>query len=384
MRVLLAHNRYRTEGGEERHVDLLEDWLRRAGIEVGRLDVTSPQSASLSTRVRLGLTLAYRSKGAAATREAMTRFRPDVVHFHNFLPLLTSAAFREAQRYGAAVVLTLHNYRFACPAGTLLRNGEIHEDCIEGSSLLCGIRNSRGSLSESIAYGIGIEAQRRLRLLHRWVDAYVAPSRFLASMLNRAGYPPDRIHTIYHGTPIDTARSNGGDFILYTGRLSEEKGVRTLLSALQRIPDARFVLAGDGPLATEVREQERPGLEYRGYVNTASLAELRRKARFTVVPSECFEVQPFAVLESMAAGKAVVASRLGGLEEIIEDGRNGVFVPPGDPQALADTIGALWTDPTRAAAMGDQALSYAEEHFSLPDQTGRVVELYEELLAERG
>lgn len=110
------------------------------------------------------------------------------MHFHNIFPLLTPAAMREARRHGARVVLTIHNYRFACPAGTLLRNGHIHEDCIEGSSLLCGLKNSRGVWSESVAYGIALEVQRRLRLFHRWVDAFLAPSKFVAVLIVRAGY----------------------------------------------------------------------------------------------------------------------------------------------------------------------------------------------------
>src|SRR5581483_9713368 len=98
---------------------------------------------------RVGVTLTYRPAGARLLREVLVRETPDLVHFHNAFPLLTPAAVREAHRYGAGVVLTIHNYRFACPAGTLLRNGRIHDDCIEGSSLLCGLRNSRGVWTES-------------------------------------------------------------------------------------------------------------------------------------------------------------------------------------------------------------------------------------------
>ena len=142
------------------------------------------------------------------------------MHFHNVFPLLTPAAMRAAHGHGSRVVQTIHNYRFACPSGTLLRDGQIHDDCVEGSSLLCSLRNARGVWSEGIAYGIALEAQRRLRLPHRWVDAYVAPSNFVAAMLARAGYPPERIHTIHHGTPIARTSSPIGDFGLYAGRLS--------------------------------------------------------------------------------------------------------------------------------------------------------------------
>jgi glycosyltransferase involved in cell wall biosynthesis len=348
---------------------------------VRRFEVASPDDASLLERVRLGLTLTYRPAGARLLRDVLVRETPDIVHFHNVFPLLTPAAMREARRHGARVVMTTHNYRFACPAGTLLRNGRIHEDCIEGSSLLCGLRNARGVWSESIAYGIALEAQRRLRLPHRWVDAYVAPSNFVATMLARAGFPRDRIHTIYHGTPIADVVPPIGDFALYAGRLSSEKGVETLIAASKLAPHVPLVIAGDGPLAPLVRSATNGTVSYVGQVDPKKVAELRRDARFTIAPSRCFEVQPFGVLESMALGRPVVASRLGGLAEIVENGSNGVLVPPEDPAALAAAVDELWNDKTRAAEMGARAWEYARAHFSPVRQAARLAELYELLVA---
>ena len=383
MRVLLAHNRYRTSGGEERHVDLLAEWLPRVGVEVARLEVESPNDASPAERMRLGLTLAYRPEGAALVRQAIAREKPDVVHFHNLMPLLTTAALHEAHRQGCRVVLTCHNYRFACPAGTLLRQGKIHDDCIDGSSLLCGLRNPRDSWSESVAYGIALEAQRRLRLPHRWVDAYIAPSAFMASMLARAGYPRSRIHVIRHGTPLDDTFSPAGDFALYAGRLSAEKGIETLLAASRLAPRVPLVIAGDGPFAARTVAAANGAVSYIGRVDSEAVAELMRNARFTVAPSQCFEGQPFSVVESMAHGRAVIASRIGGLAEIIDDGSTGVLVPPEYPSALAAAMESLWDSKESATAIGERAWHYAREHFSPIAQAGCVSALYGRLVASR-
>jgi glycosyltransferase involved in cell wall biosynthesis len=380
VRILLVHNRYRTAGGEERHIDLLEEWLPGAGVEVIRFEVASPDDSSLVERVRLGLTLTYRPAGARLLRDVLVRERPDVVHFHNVFPLLTPAAMREARLHGARVVLTIHNYRFACPAGTLLRNGRIHEDCIEGSSLLCGLRNPRGIWSESLAYGIALELQRRLRLPHRWIDAYVAPSRFIAAMLARAGYPAARIHTIYHGTPVDDEPSRVGNFAFYAGRLSSEKGVETLLAASRLAKRVPVVIAGDGPLMPRVRAMAEGRTSYVGHVGSERVAQLRRAALFSVAPSECYEGQPYGVLESMAAARPVVASRLGGLAEIIDDGVSGLLIPPRDPPALAAAMETLWDDKARASEMGVRAWLFAREHFSPSEQARRLAELYEKLI----
>ena len=380
MRVLIVHNRYRQVGGEERHIDLLTASLPSAGIEVRRFDASSPGAPSCIERAKLGATLTYRRAGGRLLHRALRYHQPDVVHFHNVFPLLTPAAMRAAHDYGAPVILTVHNYRFACPSGTLLRRGAIHEDCIEGSSLLCGLRKSRGNWGESLAYGFAIEAQRRLRLLHRWVDAYIAPSEFIATMLARAGYPRDRIHTIHHGTPIELSPSSTGDYAFYGGRLSAEKGVRTLLAAARRRPDIPLVIAGDGPLAMDVRAAG-DNVSATGLVDSHRMGQLLRNARFTVAPSEWYEGLPFSVMESMAASKPVVASRLGGLAELVDEGVTGLLVTPRDPAALAEAMHVLWTDTRRSSQMGNAAWRYARENFSLEQQALQVVALYDRLLS---
>jgi glycosyltransferase involved in cell wall biosynthesis len=326
------------------------------------------------------LTLSYRPAGARVLQDVLAETTPDVVHFHNILPLLTPAAVRAAQRYGSRVVLTVHNYRFACPTGTLLRNGQIHEDCIEGSSLLCGLRNSRGSWGESVAYGVALEAQRRLRLLHRWVDAYVTPSAFVAMMLVRAGYPYSRIRTISHGTPIEAKVAPIGDVVLYAGRLSEEKGTETLLAASELVPHVPILIAGGGPLAHRVASTGET-VTYVGHVDSESVADLMRKSRFTLAPTRFFEGLPYSVIESMARGRCVVASRLGALAEVIDDTETGLLVPPGDPAALAAAIQELWEDPARAEQMGLRAWQQARERFSPLVQARKLVELYQHVLA---
>ncbi len=293
-------------------------------------------------------------------RDVLMRERPDVVHFHNVFPLLTPAAIAEAHRYGASVVLTVHNYRFACPAGTLLRNGQIHEDCIEGSSLLCGLRNSRGLWSESIAYGVALEIQRRLRFLHRWVDAYVAPSHFVATMLGRAGYPKNRIHTISHGTRVADTPSAVGDYALYAGRLISGEGnpnTRRSVAACTRRPIGH---RGCGAARQFRRCCSEGSISYRGHVNQTAAAELMRGALFTLMPSEWYEGQPYGALESMAVGTPLVASRLGALAEVTEDRVTGVLVPPGDPAALAAAMQEIWENKKPSRGDGTESMGIRE------------------------
>ena len=231
MRVLIAHNRYRERGGEDRHVDLLERGLLDAGIEVRRFEPTSARlESSRARRVRAGLLLTY-DPAAAGIDRVLGDWRPDIVHFHNLWPLLTPAALRHARRADARVVLTAHNCRFACPGGTcpahLSEPGTnvLANRCLAGSSLRCAVRNDpRGARGESLAYGFALELQRRLGMLRRWVDAVVAPSRYVASMLELSGVPASRIALIRNGVAVGELCAPGSEFALYAGRLDRHEG----------------------------------------------------------------------------------------------------------------------------------------------------------------
>jgi glycosyltransferase involved in cell wall biosynthesis len=334
---------------------------------------SSELDGSAAKRAAAALGLAYRP-GGGGIAPVIDDWRPDVVHFHNIWPLLTPAALRLARRRGAAVVLTAHNYRFACPGGTLLRNGVPHDDCIRGSSLACGLRNPRGGLAESVSYGLALELQRRLRMLERWVDAFIAPSAFMGRMLVESGLPEARVHVLSYGFPPAERSESAGSHVLFAGRLSEEKGVRTLLEAARIAEDVPVAIAGTGPLAGDVRSAR---VEYLGQLGRQELLAALARAAFSVVPSECYDNQPFAAVEAFSMGKPVVATSLGGLPEMVQDGVTGLLVPPHSPSDLAQAMRTLWYRRDLTLEFGERALRFARENFSLPTQVKKTIALYE-------
>lgn len=381
MRVLIAHNRYRRSGGEERAVELLATGLSSVGVDVARFEPRSPLQPSLPLRVSLAAGLAYRPAGGRATAARVTDFRADVVHFHNLFPLLTPAALRAAKRGGAAVVLTAHNCRLFCPSGMLVRGGSTHEDCITGSSLLCGLRGARQSRAESVAYGLALEIQRRLRLVERWVDAIITPSVFLQRTLVDAGFDASRIHVVPNGVPVPGDEPKAHDFALYAGRLSHEKGILTLLAASGHAPEVPIILAGDGPLTEQVGRAASPSVTTLGHLDPASLAALLRKAAFVVVPSEVPEIQPYSVLEAMADAKPVVLTAIGGLPELVTSGVEGIVVAPGEPQGLARALRLLWANKSVCAEMGDRARGRVVQQHTLEAHVAATLDVYERALA---
>jgi glycosyltransferase involved in cell wall biosynthesis len=373
MKVVLAHNRYRLAGGEERHVDLLANALSSSGIEVERFEKDSATIARrFLPKLKVATGLAYRPAVHREFSRWLDDNGADVVHFHNIWPLLTPAALRAAKTR-ARVALTVHNYRFACAAGTLLSRNRTHDVCIDRSSLACALRNPRGSWSESLAYGLALEVQRRASMLERWTDVLVTPSAFAAGVLIRAGISARRIEVVPHGTPEPTHAREGRDFALYVGRLSPEKGVETLLSAT-RLSGTPLVVVGEGELAERCSGID--GVRFLGPQTQTQLASLRARAAFAVVPSECFEVLSLAAIEALAAGLPVIATRTGGLPEVVDDGVTGLLVEAGDPGALACAMRCLMRDRDRVSEMGERAREVAARRFSLAEQTSRLIELY--------
>jgi glycosyltransferase involved in cell wall biosynthesis len=350
--ILLLHNRYRVPGGEERAVEDLA-WLIRT--ELGEeAEVLARDSAGLGRgRAALGLLRGglEPDEVAAAVRRTGAR----VVHAHNVQPSLGWRALAAAREAGARVVLHLHNYRLVCAVGTCFTRGQDCTRC-HGRNTVPGVRlNCRGgSRAEAAAYGAGLALwQRRLT---ESADAFVVPSAFALHRLESLGAPlggrAHAIPSVQRGF-ADRSRAGDGEYALYAGRLAEEKGVADAIAGC-RLAGVPLVVAGDGPQADALRAGAAPSVRFAGRVDSAELARLRAGAALALVPSRYEEILPLAALEAMAAGLPVVASRAGGLAELVPEA--GLH-PPGDVQAMAERIRALWRD----AAAGEAALAVARE-----------------------
>lgn len=383
MRVLVAHSRYREPGGEERSVELLVDGLQERGVDVRLFAPSSTELRTAVSRIAAGAGMVYRPSAARAVRARTAGWKPDVVHVHNLLPLLSPSVLREGKRMGAAVVLTAHNYRLVCPAGTLTRRGRVHDDCVRGFSFLCGIRGARPSFGESVLYGAVVELHRRLRLVDRWVDRYVSPSAYVRNVLADSGVvrsATERITIVPYGVPIPYRTADRRSHGLFAGRLSKEKGIGTLLEAAALVPDLPLVVAGDGPEGRAVDAAALPNVRRVGRLAQAELEDLRAGAAFTVVPSEWPENQPYASLESLAAGVPLVATTAGGLPEVATDA-DSLLVEPRDARALAEAMRRAWRSARSQRAWGEEARRVAVERFSLERHVSSILEVYESVAA---
>lgn len=382
LRILMCHNRYRPPaGGEDLSASAEVALLREAGAEVETYEVSN-EAIPDRPGVRYGVRTLWSTESYREVRRRLRAGRHRVLHVQNFFPLLSPAVFWAARQEGVAVVAALRNYRLACVNGLLYRDGRICEDCL-GRLPLPAVRHRcyRESLLASSAVAGMIISHRVLRTWQRAVDVFVTPSQFARRKLAQAGLDASRVlvkPNFVHPDP--GPRGGEGRFVVYAGRLSPEKGIRTLLDAWRALDGAvRLVVVGAGPLQSEIQRaaRELPGIEFRGQAEPSEVLRLMGEAALVVVPSVWYETFGRVVAEAFAVGTPVVASNIGPLAEMVEPGRNGALVPPGDPGALAATVRELLADPDSLATMREGARRTYEAYYT----AGRNLELLEAIYA---
>lgn len=372
MRVLLLHNRYRVEGGEERSVDLQMRALENAGIEHRLLERRSGDAG----RVEAAVSMLRGGNGGVAA--AVRELGADIVHAHNMQPLIGPRGLAAAREAGARVVLHLHNARLFCAIGVAARDGGPCFRCRGRNTVPGLVLNCRGSFPEAAVYAAGLAAHQPL--VFESVARFATPSRWAAGQLALLGVPAGRLDVLPHYLPASelaaASAAHQGRYALAAGRLSPEKGFDTAIDAAAQAAVPLWI-AGDGPaavgLAAQARERGAP-VQMLGRVPRAEMRGLLEGAAMLVLSSRCHEFSPFSVLEAMGAGVPVLATESGGVPELIGAER---CVPRGDATAMAARMRALWGDPGRRREEGEALLAHVRNHHSEERYLRDLLALYE-------
>lgn len=362
MRILVLHSRYLSGAvsGENRVVDDEVRLLREAGHDVETW-APSPRSGGASL-IRAGVSAIWSRNAIGEIRRRIHSARPDVIHVHNLFPELSPAVLRSSPSEGVAVVMTLHNYRSMCLPATFVRDGRPCEDCL-GRDAWPGVLHAcyRGSRMGSVAIAASLSIHRRIGSFDR-PALFLAVSEFVKRKHVEAGWRSERITVKTNFSWPSKQREGSGEYFLYVGRLSEEKGIAQLLDAWKHV-SAPLLIVGDGPQAEELHAMAPATAEFRGAVAPSQVAAFVRRARAVVVPSICYEGQPRGILEAYAAGVPVIASDIGGLPEIVVDGVSGSLVAPDSPDAWRQAIDRFLDD-AESERLGDGARRTWSERFT--------------------
>lgn len=404
MKILLVHNYYGSSApsGENRVFEAEKTLLEKHGHEVATYVRHSDEIRTGGAIRRIG----GKIKGALCTvgnpfaahevAKACRAFKPDIVHFHNTFPLISPLAIRAAHRSGAKVVMTLHNYRTVCAAGVPTRNGKVCTECFRRSahsaqgkkgnlSVWPAIRHRcyRGSLFATLPLALNIWLYHKSWA--KWVDRFIVLSEFQKKVMAECGLPEEKIAVKGNFVPAGRVggRVDKKEQILYVGRLSDEKGIGTLLRAWRMLAGQaretfppKLVLVGDGERRDECeRLSEGLPVEFAGQKPHEEVVRLMAESRAVVLPSECWETFGLTVVEGMRAGTPPVVSNLGALPDIVSSDCGEVF-EAGNAESLAAAIIRILSRPDYAEVC-KTVRREAEAKYSEEANYGRMMEIYE-------
>lgn len=390
MKILLCHNFYQQKGGEDVAVLALKALLEQRGHQVILFTADNREIERYTCLQKIGFfprTL-FSVRTYRDLRQIAAREKPDIAHVHNVFPLLSPSVYIALNQSGVPIVQTIHNYRFMCLNGLFLREGRICEHCKSGK-FFSGFRFKcyRDSHLLSGLYAIAIGYHRRWGTFKR-IDRFIALSAFSAEQLVESGVAvPSKISILEHFLPAplpEYRRNNFADpYVCYVGRLSHEKGIFTLLEALRRMQGLQLKILGTGPLSEEIksyiRDHQLNNIELLGFVNGDEKYRILHGALCCVVPSECYEHFPLAVLESAAVGIPIVASRIGGLPKIVSEGETGFLFTPGSSGELRDKLELLMVKSETALLMGQQARQLSETRYSADVHYEALINIYQQV-----
>lgn len=399
--LLAINNYYYPRGGAEvlflEHNRLFENigWQVAPFSMRHARNLPTPWSAYFPDEIEFGAEYGFAAKLIRAPRviyslQARTRMRelldavaPRIAHVHNIYHHLSPSVLPLLRERGIPIVMTLHDLKLACPAYTMMRGGEPCERCRGGKLYNVAVnRCIKGSLALSSLVMIEAYAHRALGLYSANVDRFVVPSRFLLGKFVEWGWPRERFVHIPNFVDLDRFKPSAaaGRRFVYCGRLDELKGVETLVRAAA-LAGQPVTLIGRGPLDARLRAlaaELDADVEFPGYLTKDALAAAIGKARAIVVPSECYENAPLALLEAYAARRPVIGSRIAGIPELVREGETGALYQSGNVEALADALTRFAQFPdARVASMGAAGRAWAERDFNAAIYLERQLDLYE-------
>jgi glycosyltransferase involved in cell wall biosynthesis len=362
MKILLSNKFHYPRGGDCIYNIELEKLLKQQGHEVAVFCMQHPENLasvyskyfpseaifSLSNKKGIVESL-LRPFGTQEVNKKFNAllddFQPDVVHLNNIHTQLSPLVAQIAHKRGIKVVWTLHDYKLLCPRYDCLRNDiQTCELCFTDKTQLLKNKCMKNSLLASIiAYGEAVKWNKEK--LQRYTDSFICPSQFMKDKMIQGGFNPSKMHTLCNFIDIEkTKRENyeKEEYYCFIGRLSHEKGVKTLIEAASQLR-YKLKIIGNGPLMDDLQQQATgKNIEFTGYKNWTKIKEIVGKARFSVIPSEWYENNPLSVLEALCLGTPVLGARIGGIPELIEVGKSGLLFESKNVEELKIKINALF------------------------------------------
>ncbi|HBE19602.1 MAG TPA: glycosyl transferase family 1 [Cyanobacteria bacterium UBA11149] len=387
MKILLLHNRYQIPGGEDVVAQAEKTLLEDNGHSVAWLEVNNDDITGIWSQIKTAANTIYSYSSKKQVSEIIASFHPDIVHIHNFFPLLSPAVYDACQEAGIPVVQTLHNYRLLCPNAEFFRDGGVCEDCLGKVIPLPGVIHScyRGNRAATAAVAAMLSFHRIRGTWRDRVNSYIALNEFAREKFIAGGLPPDKIVVKPNFLHPDPGVGTGtGGYGLFVGRISQEKGLDTLIAAWKHLGGKTpLKIVGDGPQAFRVAEvvKDLPGIELLGRLSQKEVLDLMKEALVLIFPSLWYEGFPMTIVEAYAVGVPVIASQIGSLSSLMDSYRTGIHFRPGDAEDLAAKVEWTLSHPAELSQMRRNARAEFEGKYTAKANYQKLIEIYQEMMA---
>lgn len=347
---------------------------------VSNVDFEEP--ASFKKNIKTSARILYSMEAKKKLEELLRQETPDIVHLHNIHHQISPSILYTLKKFKLPVVMTLHDYKMVCPIYTMILRGQVCERCRDKRYFHCTLhRCCKDSFSKSFLNTIEMYFHNSILKSYNLIDVFISPSQFLESKLREMGFRGNIIHLRNFVIPEEFNPSYKWEdkTILCFGRLSREKGIFTLLQAVEGLP-VLCKIFGDGPdkdtIQTYIKEKNLTNTFLCGFVDQEQLKKEVQKCMFVVLPSEWYENHPFSVIESFALGKPVVGAKIGGIPELIRDYKTGMTFEPGNAGDLRKKILYLLENSEKISNLGKTARNYIEQNLNPEKHYKELMKIY--------
>ena len=394
MKILAIHNFHRkgSASGDDQVYKSETAMLESHGNTVVRYSVCNDEfdNAGAFGKVLSTLGMMWSFKNYRAVKDIIAKEKPDVVHVHTFFPLLSPSILYAAKRSGCPVVATLHDTRFVCPCSTSLRGTQLCNECGDGHYLrMCKYGCFKNSRLQSLIVAFIFKYHRIRKSFYKQIDRYVCLNENQIKLLTDIGFDKNKIIKKYNFvpdsgvglTPVEL-KELPERYVVFYGRIGEEKGIRILMKIWEQLPDIPLVVMGGGPLEEEFAAwaKDKEQVHFLGYTQHDKCLAIVKGSEFVVFPSIWYEGCSMVEIETESLGKSLIATDLGFSVEAIENGVNGYKVPLNDVDGFVKSIKELWSKPELCKQMGNNARADYEEKYMPEDNYRQLMEIYESTL----
>lgn len=403
MRILQVHKYHHSLGGAETYYLQLSKLLRKKGHTVSHFSMQHEDNIpnkwskyfvsnvdfrhfSFTDLIKVNLRMIFSFEAKRKMGKLLEEFRPDVAHIHNIYYSISPSILLELKKRKVPVIYTVHDYHLLTPNIIFYHDGAICNLGVKDSLFKIVLHKCvRNHYLGSFVTGLVTKLHRKLGLYTNNVDYFIAPSLFMEKKLEEYNF--DKRKIIHLPNFVDTRNfldkpvKKKGGYVLYFGRFYEQKGVLLLPEVAKRLPKVKFKIVGQGPVEKKLKDKaEKFGINNIEFLDFQEADEIKKTIAgsvFCVVPSLWYEPMPYSVLESFASCRPVIASRIGGIPEVVEDGENGFLVLPGDIDELTEKISLLWEDRALARKMGKSARQTVLESFNQERHYEKLISVYQ-------